>query len=72
MITNIILRLLAGGAVLMIVYAGIRMMTNVADENAHSESKKIVLYTALGLIFALSADAIVVYVMSIVQAATGG
>ena len=72
MLTNIILRFIAGIAVLMIVYAGIRMIMTVADENAHSEAKKIVLYACLGLILTIGADAIVMYVLSVVQAATAG
>lgn len=72
MFINIILRFIGGIAVLMIVYAGIRMMMTVADENAHMEAKKIVLFAGLGLIFAIGADAIVMYVMTVVRAASGG
>lgn len=72
LITNIILRFIGGIAVLMIVYGGIRMIMTVADENAHTEARKIVLYAAAGLVLAIGADAIVLYVMSVVKLASGG
>lgn len=72
LITNIILRFIGGAAVLMIVYGGIRMTMTVADENAHGEAKKIVLYACLGLVLVIATDAIVLYVMRVVQMASGG
>ena len=71
LLTNLILRFIAGIAVLMIVYGGIKMMTTVADENAQSEAKKVVIFACLGLILAIGADAIVMYVMVLVQSAAG-
>ncbi len=68
---DIILRFIGGGAVLMIIYGGIRMMMTVADENSHSEAKKVVLYACLGLILAIMADAIVLYTISLVESAAG-
>ncbi|NOS66946.1 MAG: hypothetical protein HOO67_01100 [Candidatus Peribacteraceae bacterium] len=72
MFTNIILRFIGGIAVLMIIYGGIRMIMTVGDENAHTEAHKIVMYACLGLILAIGADGIVMYVMSVVEAASGG
>ena len=72
MMTNFILRFIGGVAVLMIVYAGIRMIMSVADENAHTEAKKIVMFASIGLILAIGADAIVLYVMNVVRMAVGG
>jgi hypothetical protein len=69
MITNIILRLLAGGAVLMIVYAGIRMITG--GEEGLGEAKKAVTYALVGLVGALIADAVVNYVIRLVTLAVG-
>ncbi len=70
--TNVILRLLGGIAALMIVYGGVRMVMTVADENAHGEAKKIVMYACIGLILTIGADAIVLYVMNVVRMASGG
>lgn len=70
--TNFILRFIGGVAVLMIIYGGIRMITTVADENAHGEAKKIVQYACIGLVLTIAADAIVLYVMSVVRLASGG
>lgn len=72
LVTNIILRFIGGIAVLIIVYGGIRLIMTVADENAHAEAKKIVLYAGLGLVLVIAADAIILYVMSLLQVATGG
>lgn len=72
MFTNLILRFIGGIAILMIMYGGIRMIMTVADENAHGEAKKIVLYSCLGLILTIGADGIVMYVMRLVQLVSGG
>ncbi|MBI2636210.1 hypothetical protein HYW84_02685 [Candidatus Peregrinibacteria bacterium] len=72
MFTNIILRFIGGVAVIMIMYGGVRMIMTVADENAHGEAKKVVMYSCLGLILAIGADGIVMYVMRMVQLAAGG
>ena len=72
LVTNIILRFIGGIAVLLIIYGGIRMMMTVADENAHGEAKKIVMYACLGLVFVMATDAIVMYFLRLVQLAAGG
>ena len=72
MFTNLILRFIGGVAVLTIVYGGIRMIMTVADENAHSEAKKIVMYACLGLVLTIGADGIVMYVLYLVGTASGG
>lgn len=70
--TNIILRFIGGIAVLIIVYGGIRMIMTVGDENGHTEAKKILTYAGVGLVLVIATDAIVVYVMRLLQAAAGG
>ena len=72
MVSNFILRLIGGIAILMIVYGGIRMIMTVADENSQAGAKKIVMYACIGLVLTIAADAIVGYVMTIVQSAAGG
>ena len=72
MLTNMILRFIGGIAVLMIVYGGIRMIMTVYDENSHGEAKKIVISACVGLILTMLADAVVMYVIYLLQMATGG
>ncbi len=69
---NLILRFIGGLAVLIIMYGGIRMIMTVADETAHGEAKKIVMYACLGLILTIGADGIILYVMRVVQMGAGG
>lgn len=72
MATNIVLQFIAGIAVLMIIYGGIRMISTVADENGHTEAKKIVQYAVVGLILAMLTDAIVQYTLYVVRMGAGG
>lgn len=72
MITNLILRFIGGLAVLVIVYGGVRMIMTVYEENAHEEAKKIVFSACIGLVLVVVTDAVVLYVMRVVQLATGG
>ena len=71
-ITNIILRFIGAVAVLMIVYGGIRMIMTVYDEASHTEAKKIVISACVGLILVMLTDAIVMYVLYLLQMASGG
>jgi hypothetical protein len=67
-VTNFILIFIGGIAVAMIIYAGIKIVTG--GEEGIGEAKKIILYAAGGLIAALVADAVVIYVMVLVNAAS--
>ncbi len=71
-ITNFILRMIGALAVLIIIYAGIRMIISHGSEEGFTEAKKILTYTVLGLILVLCADAIVTYVMTVLMSAAGG
>ncbi len=68
-VTNIMLQLIAGAAVLVMIYAGIRMV--IGNDEGLGEAKKVIMYCIIGLIGALCADAVVLYTMSIVGAAAG-
>ena len=68
-IVDIILRLLGGLAVLMVIYAGIKVTTG-GDEGL-GEAKKILMYSAIGLIAAICADAVVIYVGYVVSGIAG-
>ncbi len=69
-IADIILKLVAGAAVLVLIYAGILMITK--SEEGSTEAKKIIMYTIIGLIAAMSADVIVNYIGKLISVAAGG
>ena len=69
---NIVLRFIGGIGVLMIVYGGIRMIMTVQSEENATQARNIVLYACIGLILTILADAVVLYVLSVVKLATGG
>lgn len=66
--TAIILSMISAVAVLCIVYAGIKMIT-AGSEEGFTEAKKIVMYTSAGLVAAMLADAVVMYVITILNQA---
>ncbi len=49
-------------AVIMVVYAGIRIIMSDGAEDKVSEAKKIILYAALGVILSIMTSAIVAFV----------
>ncbi|MBM3231458.1 hypothetical protein FJZ28_03980 [Candidatus Peregrinibacteria bacterium] len=62
MVLNIlflVLRFLALVAVIVIVIAGIHLVVSLGDEQAKEKAKKIILYTIVGLIIILLAEALV-------------
>ncbi len=71
-IVNFILRSVGAVAVLIVIYAGIRIIISRGNEEGVTEAKKILTYTVVGLILVLCADAIVTYVLSVLTAAGGG
>ncbi len=68
-VTNIMLQLIAGAAVLVLIYAGIRMV--IGNDEGLGEAKKVIMYCLIGLIGALCADAVVLYTMTIIGSAAG-
>ncbi len=68
-IVDIILKLIGGLAVTMVIYAGIKVITG-GDEGL-GEAKKILMYSAIGLIAAMCADAVVIYVSIVVSGIAG-
>lgn len=67
-ITDFILRTIGGLAVVMILWGAIRIITG--GEEGVTEGKKIVMYSVMGLIAAMVADAIVIYAQVLVVAAS--
>ncbi len=66
-ITDFILKSIGGLAVVMLIYGGIKMITG--GEEGLGEGKKILMYSVIGLICAMCADAVVVYVSVLISAA---
>ncbi len=56
--------LIAGGAVIVIIYGGIKLMTSAGNEQGKEDAKKILGYAIAGLIFALAGEAIIFFVNS--------
>ncbi len=66
--TAIILSTLSAIAALSIVYGGIKMITTGTEEG-FTEAKKLITYTAVGLVLAMLADAVVLYVIAVLNKA---
>ena len=69
-ITGIIVRtvlwVIAGGAMVVILYAAARMITYAGNDEVLTKSKKIIFYAALGLLLATLASTILNYIVSVV------
>ncbi len=66
-VSNVILWTIGPAAVLIILYASIRIITSGGnDETVRKSMKEIILYAVLGLIFAILADTIINYIYAIV------
>lgn len=62
-ITNVLLFLLGGIAVIMIVVGGIKYVTSNGDSAAMTSAKNTIMYSVFGLIIAIAAYAIVSFVI---------
>ncbi len=69
-ITAIILSTISAIAVVMIIYGGIKMIVSGSEEG-FTEAKKLVMYTSAGLICAMLADGIVIYVITLLNQVAG-
>jgi hypothetical protein len=67
-IIDFILKSIGALAVIMIIYAGIRMIAQ--GEEGLTEGKKIIMYAVIGLIAALCADAVVIFAQVLVSEAS--
>lgn len=61
-VVNFVFPLVSVVAVIMVVYAGIRIVTSDGDESKVSEAKKIIMYAAAGVILSIMTTAIVSFV----------
>lgn len=66
-IVNKILTYVALIAVVVIIIAGIWLIVGLGDDGAKDKAKKIVLYTAIGLILILISKALVMFFIKLVE-----
>ncbi len=71
-VNEVILGLIAGVAVAMLTYAGVRMMSSGGGEEGYNQAKKIAINVAIGLIAAMLADVVIVYAVSLLTTVAGG
>ncbi len=70
-ITNYLLFMIGGVAVAVIVYAGLQMVLSDGNDGKVEDAKKTVLYAAIGLVLAILADVVVLYVAGVVSGVAG-
>ena len=63
-VTNIMLYVIGGVAVLMLIVGGIRYVVSSGDQNAVTGAKNTILYAVIGLVVAVLAYAAVNFVSS--------
>lgn len=66
-IVKTVLWAVAGGAMVVILYAAARMISYAGNEEILTKSKKIIFYAALGLLLATLASTILNYIVSVVS-----
>lgn len=66
-ISNIVLWTIGPAAVLVILYASIRLITSAGnDETVRKAMKEIILYALLGLVLAIMASTIINYIFAVI------
>ena len=65
-IVEAVLWTIGAGAVVVILYAAVRMISSGGSEEVLSKSKKVLFYAALGLLFAIMGSTIINFVFSLV------
>ena len=63
--------LIAGAAVIAIVYGAIRLITSGGNDTGKEEAKKIITTALIGLFLALAAEAIIVMTMNVILTIPG-
>lgn len=60
-VTNFIFPLVGAGALIMVLYAGLRMITGEGKDESWTKAKEIILYALLGVVLAVLASVIIGY-----------
>jgi hypothetical protein len=58
---NLILKLITGGAVLAIMWGGLKMISSAGNEEGKESAKKIVIFATGGLLLAVMSQAIIIF-----------
>ena len=62
-IIDFIFAIIAGAAVLVIIYAGLKLIFAAGSDEATGEAKKIIMYALIGLVLALLGETIKLFVV---------
>lgn len=68
-VIGFLLEIIGGLAVAILIYAGIILIASQGNDEKLSEAKKIAMWALLGLVLAIIADAVLNYVISVINAA---
>ena len=71
MLTGAVLWTIGAGAVVIILYAAVRIVSSAGNEEVLGKARKVIFYAALGLLFAVLAGTIVNYVFALVAGIAG-
>lgn len=71
-VIGFVLPLVGGAAVLLIIYAGIKMVTGQGKEESFSEAKNITFYALAGVVLAILAATIIGYAGTFLQTMLDG
>ncbi|PIQ75957.1 hypothetical protein COU78_03255 [Candidatus Peregrinibacteria bacterium CG10_big_fil_rev_8_21_14_0_10_49_24] len=67
---NLVLKLITGGAVLAIMWGGLKMITSAGNEEGKESAKKIVMFAIGGLLLSILAEAAIVFTRDFVTSFT--
>ena len=63
--------LIAGAAILAIIYGAIRLITSAGNDQGKEEAKKVITTAIIGLILALAAEAIILFIARVIGSISG-
>lgn len=67
---NLVLKLITGGAVLAIMWGGLKMISSAGNEEGKESAKKIVMFAIGGLLLSLVAEAAILFTKDFVTSFT--
>jgi hypothetical protein len=70
-VVDFVFAVIVGIGVLVIIFAGLRLIFAAGNEEATADAKKIITYALLGIVLALMAEAIKTFVIVVVERAAG-
>jgi hypothetical protein len=70
-VEQMVVQFIGGAAVLAVIYGGIRIITSGGDDSKRDEGKKIIEIALIGLVLAILAHSLVLFVAGFVSGAVG-